>query len=446
VEKDREKMPRLAIVEPVVCAGGVERFVHGMLQGAVEEGLLEQWQIVMIRNRYNTAGIHVPLPERLRVPGITVEYIEKKGAVARTLERLCGFRRMLGLGIMLRNIAQRIRSTGPLWWRAYSGEDRGIVENYLRSHRFDLVYYPYPDFIRPPKIGLAIVATLHDLTFKNVPSSNAKHQRDFDSRIREWLKVCTVVPVPSQFVADDLKKFYPSDGEKGRVIRHGIPSAGRMPTVEEVEEVRVRKSLPDRFVLIAGWLMEHKNHHVVFEAIGKLRQRGVHMPLVCVGPDSERLKRDGAPTRGATYLAKIRSVCKAAGLQCDIDYIPLGYVSDLEMACLFRSATMLVVPSITEAFSLPASEAMSASCPVIFSRVPPFEEFMRLVENNAWTFPVSDSHALADVIAQVVGEPEEARRRAQEAMRIAPQVFSWRRSAREHFDIFGKVAGLNGVR
>jgi glycosyltransferase involved in cell wall biosynthesis len=133
------------------------------------------------------------------------------------------------------------------------------------------------------------------------------------------------------------------------------------------------------------------------------------------------------------------------GLRKGTDYFSLGFVDDFAIDCLYRCAMMLIVPTITDAGSFPAREAMRAGCPVVYSRIPVYEEEMQLIEGNAWTFPTHDSSALASLIAEVADDNSEARRRAMAAKEIVPHVFCWKKTARAYFSLFEEVAGLRST-
>ena len=438
-------MPRLAIIEPVVCAGGVERFVHGLVQGAIEERITDDWEIVLVRNQVNTAGIHVPWPEHLRKPSIKIVYPEPAKFLARQLEKLSTAHRFFGIpgtGRMQRDFARWVRSKGPRQWRAYCGDIASWVEDYLRTHPVDVVYCPYPDLVAPPRFAQPIVITLHDLVFKHVTVRNSPEDRLRDGIIRKWLSIARYVVHSSQYIAGELKEFYPEFTAKSNVVRLGIPSPKCYPDAAEVEALRARLNLPQRFVLIAGSLMRHKNQHVVFEAIAKLRKRGVDVPLVCVGPNCKELtlSREDAnrPANAVRYSTTIINICHESDLQRDRDYFVLGFVDDFTLECLYQCASMLVVPSITEAGSFPGQEAMRAGCPVIFSRTPPFLELMQLAEENAWSFAVNDSGELAERIYEVITQPEVVQQRTEAAMKIVPKVFSWKKTAYGYFDLFSR--------
>ena len=41
-------MPRSAIIDQTVSAGGAERFLHGLLVGAIEARIIDDWEIALV--------------------------------------------------------------------------------------------------------------------------------------------------------------------------------------------------------------------------------------------------------------------------------------------------------------------------------------------------------------------------------------------------------------
>ena len=198
---------------------------------------------------------------------------------------------------------------------------------------------------------------------------------------------------------------------------------------------------------MVGWIVEHKNQKVVFEAVANLRDRKLKIPLVLVGPNSHVLAevtRDRKPAL-ATYVGQIAQFCEDTKLVHGSDYFSLGYIDDLGLECLYQCATMLIVPTLVEAGSFPAIEAMRVGCPVAFSSAPVYREMIDLVDGNAWIFPPHESSALADVIADVAGNWQGARRRAARAQEIVPRIFSWERAAEGYFSVFRRVANAGST-
>ena len=438
-------MPKLAIIDQMVSAGGVERFLHGLIGGAIEARIDSDWEIVLVRARYNSANIHVSWPEYLRSRNLHIQYLGEHNPLSRVLNRPGRIYGIRGTWYLKRRIGDALRFMGPRAWKAYVGDTRAWIEEYVEKNDFDLVYFSYPFYLDPPRLTVPMVATPHDFIYKHKLSTTPALYRVLDSQMPKWLDACSQVVVSSQFVADEMGRFYPAWAHKARVIRLGIPSAERIPTDQEVGEFRERNGLPEQFILVVGWIVEHKNHRVVFEAIAKLRDRGLRIPVVCVGPNSDLLNSSATrtdPRMSSSYLGKILEFCDSAGLKNGSDYFSLGFVDDFTVACLYRSATMLVVPTLVEAGSFPAREAMAAGCPVAYAQVPVYEEEIRLVEGNALGFPPHDSTALANLITWVVNNPVEVSSRAAAAKKIVSSVYSWKNTARAYFSLFEQIIDL----
>ena len=442
-------MRKLAIIDQTVSAGGVERFLHGLIRGAISSGLIADWEVVLVRSRLNSARIELPWPQHLQHPNLRLEYLGGDNRLSRFLDRLTRRGRVLGIrgsGLALKTLADVIRSVGPDSWRAYCGDTRLWIEKYLRENRFDVVYFSYPFFLDPPRTTTPIVATPHDFIFKYGLFGTPALRRQIEAEVPRWFEACSELVVSTQFVADDLAKFYPEWAHKAQVIRLGIPTAEREPTQLEIDAFRESKGLPENFALIVGWIVEHKNHKVAFEAVAKLRDRGRRIPLVLVGPNSHLLAdaARGHKPPSSSYVGQIAQFCKDANLVHGVDYFSLGYVDDFGLDCLYRCATMLIVPTLVEAGSFPASEAMRVGCPVVFSSAPVYREAIDLVNGNAWIFPPHESSTLADLIADLTDNWEETERRAKEAQALIPCVLSWDKAAKGYFSVFSRVANRRG--
>jgi glycosyltransferase involved in cell wall biosynthesis len=444
-------MRKLAIIDQVMSAGGVERFLHGLIEGVIAEGLNGSWEIVILRARRNSAGDHLAWPEYLLAPGIRVEYLDVIGndRFMHVFDRVFSYNRILGIrgtGFVRYKIGNWLRTAGPTRWRMLFGDTRGWIEDFVRRGHFDAVYFSYPYLIDPPRLRTPMVATPHDFIFKSGLSYAPDEQRKIERQMPRWLKACSRLVVSTQFVADELKRYYPAWARKAEVVPTGIPASRRPPTAGEVEKFRREHSLPEQFVLTVGWMVEHKNQKVVFEAVAKLRDRGVHIPVVCVGPNSAVLNDlevlEGDKEAGKGYPSKILEFCRTEGLKNGSDYFCLGYVDDFVLECLYRCATMLIVPSITEAGSFPGREAARAGCPVVFADTPVHEDEVGLIENNAWTFPVHDGGALAHVIETVANGGEEVQKRVQAAQKIVLRVYTWNQMARGYFSVFERITEL----
>lgn len=79
----------------------------------------------------------------------------------------------------------------------------------------------------------------------------------------------------------------------------------------------------------------------------------------------------------------------------------LGFLSDKHLAAYYRGATALVTVSLVEGFGLPATEAMSAGCPVIASDVGSYPE---VVGTSGLLVSPTDSTGIASAMIRMASD------------------------------------------
>jgi glycosyltransferase involved in cell wall biosynthesis len=103
----------------------------------------------------------------------------------------------------------------------------------------------------------------------------------------------------------------------------------------------------------------------------------------------------------------------------------LGYVPDTRREELYRSARVLVMPSLDEGFGLPALEAMSAGVPVIVSSRGSLPE---VVGGAGAEVEPMDVAGLADAIERALADERWAMQAAEAGLARA-RTFTWTESA-----------------
>jgi glycosyltransferase involved in cell wall biosynthesis len=432
-------MYKLAIIDHVVSAGGVERFLHGLVGGLLELPESAEWEIHVVLAARSSGGYDVYWPDHLTAPNLHFHYL-RGDKLSKLMDKLATARRILsipGTAKAQHTIPQVIQQYGPRKLQGLAGDVSLWIEQFCSNHDFDVAYFSYPYFIECPRLSAPIVATPHDFNYKSHNTLAANVRASVDRQMPGWLQSSSRLVVSSDFIFNELRNFYPKFSPKTQVIRLGIPRAHRIPSKAELRAYKEKVGLPDGFLLVAGGVVPHKNHKIVFKALGHLRRKGIKIPVVCTGPYSDWLQPSNK--QKWQYTREVQEVAEQAGLQYGKDFWGLGYVEELELECLYRMATALVVPSLYEAGSFPAREAMQVGCPVIYSDIPPLKEELELIEGNAWTFdPFSYIH-LAIVIEELLSDPLKTQEKAARAAKLVADVFCWKRTAEGYLSIFKEL-------
>lgn len=123
--------------------------------------------------------------------------------------------------------------------------------------------------------------------------------------------------------------------------------------------------------------------------------------------------------------------------------ILLGDVHHDQLPSLYQAADVVVIPSLLEATSLAALEAMSCSVPVLASRVGGLPD---IVTNNetGWLVPARDPTSLAAKISEIVEMPALCRRAGHQAGQKIRCAFGWDQIALLTLEKYkrAKAAGL----
>jgi glycosyltransferase involved in cell wall biosynthesis len=213
----------------------------------------------------------------------------------------------------------------------WSGVGHPAAERVLG--RFDVLHFS--DWMYPPQRHGVRATTIHDLVPLHHPEWTTGRTRAMHGRkYRNAAATCDVVFVNSAYTGRDVTATLGVSAERIRVA-HPAPK----------DVFRADGPAPDLgapYVLTVATLEPRKNLQVLVEAH---RLLGDDLELAVVGGEGwgEQPLLDGPRIRR------------------------LGYVSDEELARLYRGAAVVAYPSRFEGFGIPVIEAMACGAPVVAS-------------------------------------------------------------------------------
>lgn len=186
-----------------------------------------------------------------------------------------------------------------------------------------------------------------------------------------------------------------------------------------------------------------------------LADLGIRAPFVlCVGGADRRKNLTGAVTAFAALPASVRSSCQLV-IACDLDAGDragiveqatqlrigsqtrvTGFVSDEQLAVMYRRCRVLFFPSFYEGLGLPVLEALLAGAPVVASDRSSIPEFA-----GRWTHladPASPA-AMSAALARSLLEPRDLHA---ESRKNEAAAFTWAATATRAADAVEGVAGV----
>ena len=223
----------------------------------------------------------------------------------------------------------------------------------------------------------------------------------------------------SGFVRDNLVNTYGVPGSIIDVIPHGVDPRFRRMTEAETSAALAPLALR-RYVLSVGNVLPVKNHITGVRAFARLAPRHPDVDYVIAGslsnPEADRVRAE---------IARL-------GLERRVR-LP-GMVKSDQLVALLNGAEVLVVPSLTEGFSVAIMEAMACGLPAVVSRRG------GLAEVAAETFvddPFDDA-AFASGVERLLSDPALRAEASRRALAFAAK-FTWEKSAESHLDSYERA-------
>lgn len=300
-----------------------------------------------------------------------------------------------GVGRYARCLLDALRSTAP------AGDEVLEIPSpsaSARSRSAQVFHSPWMDgaMLRSP---CPTVVTLHDLAAVKRRSEHLRASLRLRLRHLAVQRAARVI-VPTEAVARDAVNHLRLERERVVIIPEAADAAMYPRPAHEVQAVRRRFALPERYLMWVGGLQ----HPDPAKHIAKLAATPRELPLVLVGPTSP----------WAHELP---------------DVILTGQVSDEHLAALYSGAHALLLSSEDEGFGLPAVEALACGTPVVACEAPALREVL----GKRATFVAP-------------GDMMELIEAAQTANRPAPPppTWSWHDAARATWDVYQRAMACAG--
>lgn len=293
----------------------------------------------------------------------------------------------------------------------------------LRDEQAHVVHFPYQTHY---SVDAPFIFEPWDLQHLHLPEFFTPEEIERRERVyRTGCEQAALVVTATEWTKQDIITRYGVPAEKIAVIRRGsFDSRQSRMSPEEAAPILAPLNLRDDYLFFCAKDFPHKNHLRLFEAVAKVRNRGIDANLVCCGRVLDRNK----PIWGA----RLRE------LGIDQHVRLLGRVEDEIIAALFARAKALVFPSLFEGLGIPILEAMEAGLPVVTTRASCIPEVAADAAIYADGF---SSDSLADAIAVLYTEPERVSRLQARGIELVRQ-YDWTETARGFLACYRALSGV----
>lgn len=202
--------------------------------------------------------------------------------------------------------------------------------------------------VLPLRANCRSVLIVQSAQYLSIPEAYGWMRRQYLTRmLRQSVRRADATIVFSQASKNELAARLDLDGDRIHVVPHALRFA--------VDAVPDAASPREPFILSVSAFYRYKNLERLIAAFAPIA-RDFDVQLVFAG----------SPTKELT-VSDLENVARDHGVEDRVRF--LGRVSDDELVGLYRSATMMVMPSLEETFGFPVLEAMAFGCPVVTSNL-----------------------------------------------------------------------------
>ncbi len=304
-----------------------------------------------------------------------------------------------------------------------------VAENKAFHHRIfsdlghgdlDVFHVPYveyePMLLGPIAVAPASVVTIHDIIPIVLPGYHTPFSRMlYRAMVRFAARQADAIIVDSRHSASDLVRFTGMDASRIHVVFLGYdPRFNSTRDAVQLDRVRSKYKLPQRYVFCLARPFKHKNVPTLIRAMAAARAMGANCDLVLAGP------RD--------YIAgneEVAQTVREVGGESWVHVI--GAVDDLDLPYVYQAAEIFAFPSRYEGFGIPVLEAMACGTPVISSNSTSLPE---VVGDGGILLDTSSPEPMAKALAEALASSELRGRLSEQGLNRA-KLFSWDTAAKE---------------
>ena len=176
---------------------------------------------------------------------------------------------------------------------------------------------------------------------------------------REYIINSTITLISSNSAKNDLKKFFPHNFEKARVLKF-VSSQSLKCRIIPFNEIKQKYNIPDLYFHLPNQFWKHKNHKLVAKAVSFLNEKKIKTNIICTGKTYD--------FRNPNFFDEFLNFLKR--LKVRDQFIILGVIPYEEMISLMYYSNAVINPSLFEGWSTTVEESKTLNKKILLSRIP----------------------------------------------------------------------------
>ncbi|MDQ3710994.1 MAG: glycosyltransferase family 4 protein [Acidobacteriota bacterium] len=314
-----------------------------------------------------------------------------------------------------------------------SVKDLWSMSREVLHHKIDLFFFPAVYSYFPILNRTKIIVTIHDVIADHHPElvfPNSKLKMFWKLKQNMAIRQANLILTVSDYSKREIIEYFKLPESKVRVVSEAAHSVfSVLQPSSEMNQTLSRFGLEtdEDFLLYVGGISPHKNLNALIAAFQIIISDAdfSSVKLVLVGDYRDDPFFSAYPS--------LKKQIDRLGLSDKVIFT--GYIEDLELAHLYNSTTLVVLPSLEEGFGLPAVEAMACGAPVAASNRGSLPE---VLGKAGRFFDPTDTENMAETLRHILGNHALRKEMSQTGLVIAKE-FLWNKAAKDMLVIFNEL-------
>jgi len=299
-----------------------------------------------------------------------------------------------------------------------------IIPMKIRKLNIDVYYYPFidPPLFSPAKMNVFAIHDLNHFFFSKYAATEKKY-KILAAKVLIWLSVkfYNKVIVFSNHIKNQVESNINSARNMVEVIYHGLSPDDFLYIAEDLDFNFKAKNLKP-FILYVGNNRPHKNIQRLMNAFNLFLQKQPDFQLVLAGNHMDRFFNAMEYAKQMGFEDKVKK---------------FNNVTNTMLAELYKNASLVFYPSISEGFGFPILESWFFRTPIVTSNTSCIPE---IGMDAVMYIDPFDLENMVQGLEKTI--KEEVSNDLIEKGKERLKTFSWNSSAKQHLEVFEKVNSI----